>query len=234
MLLLLGFAGSRYPLLEAASVHHGSWPPEADWIRWAGVATAVTGALIATPDGTLAAWHGMTRAGNRIRDRLARYLPFLRRTTHTEPKQAADAGVSAERMCVSRRIEWNARAGDKGKIELLHQQVDLLGQELTDVRQEIQRVEASLRSALERTEVRLQDAHQQVAGRLEARERREARVDAHGIWPIGAGIVLTGLPDELAAVAVLGWLSIAAGFALAFWAARAVMTDQAIRDGSAR
>ena len=213
-------------------MHHSSWPPEADWIRWAGVAIAVTGALIATPDGTRAAWHGITRAGNRIRDLLARYLPFLCRTTRAELKQDADAGASAERMSVSRRIEWNARARDKDKIEFLHQQVELLWQELTAVRHEIPRVEAALRSDLERAEVRQQGAYQQLAGHLEARERRAARVDAHGIWPIGAGIVLTGIPGELAAVAVLGWLSIAGGIAVTVWAGRAVMTDQAIRAGS--
>ncbi len=209
-------------------MHHGSWPPEADWIRWAGVVIAVTGALIATPDGTRVAWHWITRAGNWTRDRLARYLPFLHRMSHGELKSAADAGASAEPMSVSRRIEWNTRARDKDKIELLHQQVELLGQQLTDVRQEIRGVEAALRSALERAEVRQQDAYQQLTGRIEARERRAARVDAHGIWPIGAGIFLTGLPDELAAVAVLGWLSIAAGIALTFWAVHAVMTGRAI------
>jgi cation transport ATPase len=135
-------------------------------------------------------------------------------------------------MSVSQRSEWNVRAGDDDKIEFLHQQVELLWQQLTDVRQEITGVEAALRSALERAEVRQQDAYQQMTGRLEARERRAARVDAHCIWPIAVGIVLTGLPGELAAVAVLGWLSIAASIAVTFWAGRAVMTDQAIRAGS--
>jgi hypothetical protein len=214
-------------LLEAASVHHGSWPPEAEWIRWAGVVIAVMGALIATPDGTRAAWHGIIRAGNRIRGRLARCFPFLRRTVHAELKQAADAGARAKRMSVSRRIEWNVQAGDKDKIEFLHQQVKLLWQELANARQEIPRVEAALRSDLEQAEARQQDAHQQLTGRLEAGERRAARVDAHGIWPIGAGIVLTGIPDELAAVDVLGLLSIAAAVAVTLWAGRAVMTDQA-------
>jgi hypothetical protein len=203
-------------------VHHGSWPPEADWIRWTGVAIAVLGALIATPDGTRTAWHGITRAGNRIRDRLARYLPFLHRTIHAEPTLAAAQG-GAQSASASQRIEWNTQAGDKDKIELLHQQVELLRQQLADVRQEIPRVEAALRSDLERAEVRQQGAYQYLAGRLETRERRAARVDAHGIWPIGAGIVLTGIPDELAAVPVLGLLSIAAGIAVTFWAGRSAL-----------
>ena len=211
-------------------MHHYSWPPEADWIRWAGVAIAVMGALIATPDATLMpARHWIARASNQIRERLAPYLPFLRRTIRDEPRQAADAAAGTERMSVSRRIEWNTKADNKDKIELLHQQVKLLGQELADVRREIAQVEAAQRSSLERAEARQQDAHQQLAGRLEARERRAARVDAHGIWPIGAGIFLTGIPDELAAVAVIGWLFILGGIAVTVWAGRTVMTDQAIR-----
>jgi hypothetical protein len=36
-------------------MHYSCWPPEADCIRWAGVAIAFAGTLIATLDGTLAA-----------------------------------------------------------------------------------------------------------------------------------------------------------------------------------
>jgi hypothetical protein len=138
----------------------------------------------ATPDGTLAASRGITRAVGRVAGWLARCLPFLGRTTPTELKEAADAGASTERMSVSRRLEWNDQAEDKDKIELLHRQVELLQQELTDVRQKVPRVEAGLSSALGRSEARHQDAYQQLTGRLEARKQRGVRVDAHGIWPI--------------------------------------------------
>jgi hypothetical protein len=228
MLLPPGFADFHCTLLEVASARHSSAPTEADWIRWAGVAIAVAGALIATPDGTSAVWHWVTSAGNWIRDRLARFLPFLRRTISGEAKLFGDSGAGAEHMIVDRRIAWNTLAQDKDKIELLHQQVELLLQQVADVRQEIRDSEAALRTAIEQAEARLRDAHQELTGRLEAKERRAARVDARGIWPIGFGIVLTGLPSELADVAVVGWLFVAAGIALTLWMGRAVMTDQAI------
>lgn len=208
-------------------MHSTWWSPEADWIRWTGVAIAVAGTLIATPDGTLATWRGMTRAGGRVVDWLARCLPFLHRKVDTELKEAADAGDGAEHLSVSRRFEWDVQAGDGDKIELLHQQVELIRQELGDIRQEIPRVEARLGLALERSEARQQNAHQQLTGRLEAREQRAARVDAHGIWPIGAGIVLTGIPGELAAPVVLGWLFMAAGIGVTIHAACAVRSDRA-------
>jgi hypothetical protein len=44
--------------------------------------------------------------------------------------------------------------------------------------------------------------------RIEAQERWQAQVDARGVLMIGCGIVLTGIPDELAVVALLGWAAI--------------------------
>ena len=228
MLMLVSFAGFHCPLLVATSAHRSSGPAEANWIRWAGVAIAVAGALIATPDGTSVAWHWIIGGGNWARARLARFLPFLRRTISVEEKRDKDSGGSAERQSVTRRIEWNTLAPDKDKIELLRQQVELLLQAVAAVRQEVRDREAVLLMAIEQAEVRLRDAHQELAGRLEAKERRAAQVDARGIWPIGFGIVLTGLPGELAEVAWVGWLFVAAGIALTFWMVRAVLTDQAI------
>ena len=128
-----------------------------------------------------------------------------------------------------RRIEWSDLPRSKDKIEFLHQQVELLWQH---VRQEIPRVEETLGSAVERAEARGQEGREQLAARLEARERQATRVDAHGLGPIGAGIFLTGIPGELAAHAVTGWLSIIGGILVTIWAGHAVMTDHATRAGS--
>src|SRR5580658_10259077 len=106
MLLPPGFADFHCTLLEVASARHSSAPTEADWIRWAGVAIAVAGALIATPDGTLVVWQRITSARNWIRDRLAGFLPFLRRTISVEAKLFGDSGAGAEHMSVDRRIAW--------------------------------------------------------------------------------------------------------------------------------
>lgn len=97
-------------------------------------------------------------------------------------KEDTDAGAGAEHASVSQRFAWNVQAEERDKIELVHRQLELLRQELADVRQEISQVEARLSSALERLEVRQQDAHQQLTGRLEAVEQGAARVDARGIW----------------------------------------------------
>lgn len=41
-------------------------------------------------------------------------------------------------------------------------------------------------------------------GKIEAKERRAAQIDARGLWPIAFGIVLTGIPGELAEVTAIG------------------------------
>jgi hypothetical protein len=206
------------------SVHHCWWGPYAQWITWAGVTVAIAGALIATPDATLVpAWHWAKDACIRIGSQLARRLPFLCRTRSAEQGKAADAGAATEHVSVGRRFEWNDLPANEDKIEFLHEQVELLWRH---VRQEIPRVEATLSSAVELAKARQQEGDEQLARLLEARERRAARVDAHGLAPITAGIVLTSIPGELADVAVIGWASIIAGFAVTLWAGLAVRTDQ--------
>jgi len=209
------------------SVHHCWWGPHAQWITWAGVAIAVAGVLIAVPDAILLpAWRRAKDAGSLARTWLARSLPFLREATRVELKESRDAGTGTERVSVIRRMEWNDRARARNKIEVLHHQVEQLRLDVADVRQEIARAEAALSSALQRAEARRQDEYRQLTGRVEARERRAARVDSYGICPIMLGIVLTGIPGELADIAVIGWASIIAGFAVTLCAAKAVMTDQ--------
>jgi hypothetical protein len=67
--------------------------------------------------------------------------------------------------------------------------------------------------------------------RLEATERRSAKVDARGIWPIGFGIVLTGIPDELARISVIGWLFVAGVVAWTIFAAIEAITDRTAHAG---
>jgi hypothetical protein len=50
-------------------------------------------------------------------------------------------------------------------------------------------------------------------------------VDARGIWVIGFGIVLTGIPDELAAQPVVGGIVTAAAIGLTIWMGLAVKAD---------
>jgi hypothetical protein len=62
-----------------------------------------------------------------------------------------------------------------------------------------------VRFELRDVESRLDSAHGQMARQLETRERQAAQIDARGLWPVGFGIILTGIPGQLAEAPAAGW-----------------------------
>lgn len=102
------------------------------------------------------------------------------------------------------RTGWSSSVPDTRKIELLHKQVEELDRDIADIRQDMQERFASLQTALSQAVSGLRGAHAELVRQIQAAEHRAARVDARGIWPIGFGILLTGIPGELAAVRAVG------------------------------
>ena len=50
---------------------------------------------------------------------------------------------------------------------------------------------------------------------MDAAEKQAATIDSRGILLLGAGVILTGIPDELARVVWVGWMFVGfAGFLL--------------------
>jgi uncharacterized membrane protein YadS len=47
-----------------------------------------------------------------------------------------------------------------------------------------------------------------LTSRLDAAEKRAAAIDSRGILLLGAGVILAGIPDELAGVASVGWVAV--------------------------
>jgi hypothetical protein len=92
------------------------------------------------------------------------------------------------------------------KIDILHRQVDLLHQEVSDLHTQVDRDVAELRKETQEAEERVTLQLQQLASQLRGERIETSRVDARGFGPIAGGIILTGLSDELANIAVFGWL----------------------------
>jgi hypothetical protein len=208
-----------------AGTHQDSGHVEADWIRRVGVIIAVAGALIAAPDGTASIWARVVELRRQIRRLLARYLPFLRRAIPGEVTSSGDSGVGTEAMTVRKRVEWDNSALPDDKIERLHQQVEFLIQEVDDLRKASDAHHAALRTEIAQAEARSGERYRELVRRFEAQERRTARVDARGIWVISSGIVLTGIPDELAAQPFVGSVVAAAAIGLTIWMGLAVRAD---------
>jgi hypothetical protein len=91
------------------------------------------------------------------------------------------------------------------KIEILRQRVDLLQEEISNLERQIDRTGDDLRRELREAERRVIAQVQELAAEVRGERSRSSRVDARGFGPIALGIILTGLPGELAAVPD-GWL----------------------------
>ena len=110
--------------------------------------------------------------------------------------------------------EWEPDADVQRKIEVLHRQHDLLLQDVSRFRDDaFERFEA-LQADLSAAEARFRATREALARSLEAKDRRAAQIDARGLWPIGFGIVLTGIPAELAHFYAVGIVIAALGIVL--------------------
>lgn len=217
-MLPCGIEASPCLLIHGAAVHHAAVNSEADWIRRIGVCVAVAGVLVAAPDGAAWAWR-------QAKDLFVVIWRQLAHKGEIAPKSHADFGAITEHVSVQKRIEWNVHASTEDKVELLHQQVELQAQEISGLRLELHNAKSELGKEIADVAATARDRHKEIAVRIELQEKFAARTDARGICLIGLGVVLTGIPDGLAAFGFWGWLAVAVALALGTWLSMAVIFD---------
>jgi hypothetical protein len=164
--------------------------------------------VLATPEGIAWAWRSVKNWHRRARA-LGRRL--LRRPVHANIASATIAGTSTvgANAYTYKWHAWLPRAGTDVKIDILHQQIDSLLEQIGEVRGQIDRTSDDLRKVIREAEGRVINQIQQLASEMRGERSQASRVDARGIGPIAFGIILTGVPDELAVAAPVGDLAIA-------------------------
>ena len=210
----------------------------AEWIRWTGVVVAVAGALIATPDGVSEVRRHIRVPRWLVLVWRADYMPwpFNLHRGRDAKINARPAEATAHPGWPTATQPWDPVADDHRKIEVLHLQHELLLEDLgrfrDDTLQRFETAQADLRAA----EAQLRATHEQMANELAQKDRRAAQIDARGLWPIGFGILLTGIPAELAYIHVLGIAVTAAAVVLTVtlaWAGVSSRRDDAARSRAA-
>jgi hypothetical protein len=190
---------------------------------------AVIGTLVAAPDGT--AWilrkvRGAVRwAWRKIHVFLARYLPFLRRSSTVHGVAASAVARSGVTGTATVTPGWDPDASPEAMIQRLHEQEVWVYAEFERARQEAREGDAELRQIIEQQTGKLRAAHQAHQAVHEVTQRQAARVDARGVILIGLGVVMTGVPDGLATLAWLRWLVITAALAVTVWFIWWVISD---------
>jgi hypothetical protein len=207
-------------------VYHAAGPTEADWIRWVGVTLAIVGTVVAAPKGTLLIVSQTFNAGRwlsgLIRRTMARILRRRRQSV------SGLGGVAMAKMSGAGTLSaigsvWSSSESVEQKIERLRGQIGEVRQAVNEARQEARQNHSALSARLDQEADALRAADKALTDRLEAEGRQAARIDARGVVLIGLSVVLTGIPDGLAAVAWVGWFVIAVAavfvFCLALWPA---------------
>lgn len=193
---------------------HASGVTEADVIRYVGVFVALAGAVIAAPGGArrLLGISGdwLRSEGRWLCRQIRRLLPF--RARHHPPLRTSavgDAGAGGDVLDVDKMTRtWDANLPAWVKVERLHEQVEDIIVRVRQIWKQMQAEDSRIREELTSVVTELRDADRAIRLRLDQAERRAAQIDARGILLIGLGIVLTGIPTELAAWHPLGWIMI--------------------------
>jgi hypothetical protein len=147
------------------------------------------------------------RRGSRRSELAKRELPeeiFASRNVQYKPAPSAGQGH------VDTWKPWAEEATATEKLDILRQQSEELSRRIDDLRSQADRDRGSTQKGIREAENRLAAGIRQVGLELSGERRQASHVDARGLLPVGLGIVLTGLPDELAKVPALGGLVVAA------------------------
>ena len=181
------------------------------WVRRAGVFVAVVGTFIAAAEGTAVAWRTIKAVSGGARTWaagtwLVHVLPFLGRSATIHGAGALVLPKLTVTATATVTPGWDEQASLEARVMRLHELMDRAHEEIGKVRQEARDGIDELRRVVEQQAGELRAAHQAHQESHAAEQRLAARADARGLWPVGLGIVMTGIPDELAAFTPLGWL----------------------------
>ena len=117
---------------------------------------------------------------------------------------------------------------------MLWKEISRLHDNINQVSQEAQQRLSDQASRLDSVAADLRASHQAMSHHWEEEKRRSVDIDARGLPLIGLGILMTGLPDGLAAWDWFGWLVTAVAVILMLWLAVLPLTQAVIRWYQAR
>ncbi|MCZ9880537.1 hypothetical protein [Arthrobacter sp. B2a2-09] len=165
-------------------------------IKWTGIGVALAGAILTSPDGTRRLVRGLWLWIQKV---------FLRRV----PQPAHNATVTMEshltgRDSLTAELMWGPDSPLDHRIEILRGRIEGLKAELTDMKSELGGRLNVHDQILAQLSADIDETRRMLHTRIDISEEKSAQIDAFGLPIIGLGILLSGVPQELAAVAWLG------------------------------
>jgi hypothetical protein len=222
--------------LHHAAVHPAAPPlgnTESDWIRRIGVLVGLTGAVIAAWDGATWLARGtrdfVIKWWRNLRAQIVSFWLRLRRKPTTRHVSLADAGAGTATLgklgMSGSGFVWNSGASAGEKADILYREILRIYERINELDQTVMANHAEIQALIEAQVGEVREAHRRLEALLAAKERHETRVDGRGLLLVAAGILLTGIPDELARYPPLGWTITAVAACLTAVVLRAVVGD---------
>ena len=189
--------------------------------QFVGVGVAVVGLVVTAPSGTkklfvsTSGW--LQRRGNQVHHHLARLLPFLRRDATLQGTSAVGTAMATFGAVASAEgWAWPAGSPADERIEALRKHLMEVEGRLNEVRRQLRDETRAREQSLTELERRIRVELGQLQQSIISRDQQSARIDARGLPVVAAGIVLSGLPEELAGFLYpLGWLWVFVAVAMA-------------------
>jgi hypothetical protein len=131
--------------------------------------------------------------------------PMLLRALEQAKNRADTRKTPGEELSAGIQVNWAQCESAEARVEYLH---SVIGQAVEQI-SALQRAAESTDARLKQAARDLHETTKKLQRRMDEADLGAAKADARGVILIGIGTILTGIPDELAAVAWIGWLAFA-------------------------
>ena len=174
---------------------------------------ALVASFLAAPYATRHMWKRFKQRLSKARQfvdslakRLRRWLTGGARTVQGHPAGITFADETGMSDSASLTTSWTVNANDDLtlRVERLEQRMGIVNERVTILNATVQAEATERHKAIDALIERFSEDVQSVRDRIAASEKDALRVDATALPVIGLGIVLSGIPDFLAASTLLG------------------------------
>jgi hypothetical protein len=188
--------------------------------KWGGVLMALTGAILVAPQGSMHLWDKwIARPAEAARVKLLQLLGKSQAATvHVGPGVGTMGGVGTPGA--AQYEHWSDSFTDEQKFAWLYDRIERVERDWRSKTDNLDAVDTEIRRDLKELEQRAFGEVAKLEKAIELIESQTVQIDSTGLWPIVAGIFLTGVPEELSEWWVWGWV---------VWVAAAGVTIIAVR-----
>lgn len=174
--------------------------------KWGGVAMAFIGACIVAP---AAVQHKLQPAKRAIRAVKTSVLKVIGRSKPTHISvRVGDVLLTGEGGLSSKLdVPWNEAFTAEEGILWLRGELLRVKDSLVKETEELKRADGQIRDQLSSLEQRTFPEIEKLQAELTRQQAESLRIDSAGLPPIVAGIILTGVPDELSTTGAFGWIT---------------------------